>query len=190
MKAATILAALLAAGLLIGARAEEKKRPAAPPQKATAEQLATDAEKAIAYIAKEIKESKDKSLDPKNVRQQPFFSALKKTEEIVVKIQAQLKAHDLEFFETVNDATQAAAELKSALPRAGIKNQKAIEGVRVISNALTLLRRNYGREAAHHRKNDAMTEKEKEKLERIQENEKKLAAQLEALAEEFKKIRC
>ncbi|HLX63890.1 MAG TPA: hypothetical protein VKX17_21645 [Planctomycetota bacterium] len=186
MSAARLLAAVvLAAGIMLSPRAEEKKKPPAP-QKATAEQLLDDAEKAIAFIAKEIHDSKDKSLDLKSVRQQPFFSALKKTEDITVKIKSQLKDHDLKFFNSVNDSTQLVAELKSALPRSGIKNAKVADGVKVISNALTLLRRNYGRESAHRRQNTGMTEKEKEQLTALRESESKLIDELDALTDEFK----
>src|SRR5204862_1386429 len=102
--------------------------------------------RAIAFMAKEVAQCKDKSLNLENVRQQPFFSALRKTEEVVASIREKMEKHDLSFFESVNEGTQVAAELRSALPRSGIKNAKISEGVKVLSNAPTLLRRNYGRE--------------------------------------------
>src|SRR5207237_743733 len=130
---------------------------------------------------------KDKSLDMDNVRQQPFFSALHKTQEVVASIQEKMQKHDLSFFESVNDGTQVAAELRSALPRSGIKNAKITEGVKVLSNALTLLRRNYGREAVHRkRKTDELGENEKEEFAQLKESEKKLVSRFEMLAQDVK----
>jgi hypothetical protein len=191
MKPARILAAaILVAGIMTGLRAEERKKtpPQKPaPQKATAAQLASDAERAIAFMAREVKDSQDKSINLDNIRQQPFFSALRKTEEVVVKIQEQLDSHDVSFFETVNEGTQAVAELKSALPRSGIKNAKINEGVKVLSNTLTLLRRNYGREAVHRKRaTKELDDNEKEQFTQLKESEKKLVTELEMLASEVK----
>src|SRR6185295_19698553 len=108
-RAVPAAAVLLAAGIMISLGAEEKRRPPppvkAPPQKATAAQLAADAERAIAFMAKEVAQCKDKSLNLDNVRQQPFFSALRKTEEVVASIQEKMEKRDLSFFESVNEGT-------------------------------------------------------------------------------------
>lgn len=150
-------------------------------RKATAEQLIGDAEKATAFLAKTLKDSADKTLDAKNVKQQPFWAALKRTSVTLEKIKTQLKARDPRFFETLNEGTQNAAELRSFYPRTGIKNARVELGVKTLSNALVLLRRNYGREAIRIKRGGELTEAEKDEFLQVKESQRTLVENLKNL---------
>ncbi len=163
--------------------AEDPKKAPPPPQKATAAQLIVDAERALGLIGKAVKDSTDKSIDLKSVKQQPFWSALKKTDEALENIQSQLSEHDPAFFDALNASTQAVAELKSALPRSGIKNAKVDQGVKALSNALTVLRRNYGIVALRKKKGGDISDQERAEFTELKEAEKQLVTKLEALVE-------
>lgn len=152
-----VCTALLAVATLVTIGQESK--PAPRPQKSTAETLIADAEHALASIAKAAKDAK--VFDPKNVRQQPFWAAVKQADETLNSVKAQLKSRDPKFFDSLNDATRDAAELRALYPRSGMKNPKIEEGVKAASNALTLLRRNYGRESNRKRKTPELSEDEK-----------------------------
>lgn len=159
----------------------EEQKPSGPPQKATAEQLLLDAVRAIAFIGKTAMECKDKSLDQKNPRQQPFWTALKKIEETTKLAKAQLKSRDSKFFTSLSDNTQDLSELKASYPRSGIKNARVDEGVRVLSNSLTLLRKNYGKEALRIQRGGELSENEKDGFAKLKDAEKKLVGQLKEL---------
>ena len=158
----------------------EKKIPHEP-QKATAEQLIFDADRALAYLAKSLKESPDRALDARNARQQPFWSAVKRAGETLETIRAQLFARDPKFFETLNDGTQNAAELRSLYPRSGIKSAHVEEGVRALSNALLLLRKNYGREALRKKRGGELSDSEKLDFAKLKDALKALAENLKEL---------
>ncbi len=183
---AFLLTVCMAVPSAFSVRAGEAAKPAPVPQKATAAQLIEDAKRALALIAKTAKESNDKSLDLKNVRQQPFWSALKKTEESVAHLEAQLKTHDLSFFSAVNSSTQSVAELRGALPRSGIKHPTVESAVKALCNALTVLRKNYGVEALRKKQGGGLSDQERAEFTKLKEAEQKLVTQLEALKGEVK----
>ncbi|MEI6236033.1 MAG: hypothetical protein WCT04_23505 [Planctomycetota bacterium] len=183
---ALLLSAMIAVCISASVTALESKPVSLTPQKATALQLVTDAKRAIALIGKTVKECSDNSLDLKSIRQQPFWSALKRTDDVIKVIEAKLKTHDLAFFEAITISTQCAAELRGALPRAGIKNSQIESSVKVISNVLTLLRKNYGVEALRKKQGGPLSEKEQAEFTKLKEAEKTLVAQFEALLVDVK----
>lgn len=183
---AFLLTVFLIVSSTISLRAGEVAKPSPVPQKATAAQLIEDAKRALAVIAKAAKESTDKSLDLKNVRQQPFWSALKTTEESVMHLEAQLKTRNLSFFNAVNSSTQSIAELRGALPRSGIKHPTVESAVKALCNALTVLRKNYGVEALRRKQGGDLSEQERAEFTKLKEAERKLVTQLEMLKGEVK----
>lgn len=185
MNRTSLLLSILTLALLVSAHALESK-PAPPPRKATAVQLIADAKRALAYIGKLAQESTDKSLDPKNIRQKPFWASVKESEELVLLIEKELKSHDLAFFEAINASTQSAAELRGALPRSGIKNPKLETGVKSLCNTLILLRKNYGVEGLRKKRGGVLTEQEQADFAKLKDAEKALVAQMEALLVDVK----
>ena len=159
----------------------EEKKNLREPQKATAEQLIFDADRALAFLAKALKESPDHALDSRNARQQPFWSALKRAGETLEAIKAQLFARDPKFFETLNDGTQIASELRSLFPRSGIKSARVEEGVKALSNALLLLRKNYGHESLRRKRGGELSAAEKLDFSKLKDALKELAENLTEL---------
>ncbi len=172
--------------LTTGVASALETKPTPPPRKVTAAQFIEDAKHALALIGRTTQECTDKSLDPKTIRQQPFWSALKETEEEVVLLESRLKKHDVSFFEALNASTQSTAELRGSLPRSGIKNAKIESGVRALSTALSLLRKNYGVEGLRRKQGGELSDKERTDFAKLKENEKVLVKDLQGLLNEVK----
>jgi len=150
------------------------------PQKNAAE-LIKGANRAIGYVVKMARESKDAALSSSNDDSKPFWQAVKKLNEALDKTDRGLFLKDKTFFTSLADATSAVEEVKITLSMSGSKDPSVQEGVEKVDAAVSLLREHYSKEAVRRKQGGELSEEERAKLSQIKEKQAELEQKLKEL---------
>jgi hypothetical protein len=120
-------------------------------------------------------------LDPKAARNRPFWAALDRMGRSVEEVGTALRARDPRFFQSLERGSVALGELRVIRARSGAAVPEVDRGLGLLASSYRLLRRTYGSEAARHQRGGALSESERQRLERIQAAQRDFAAHLEVL---------
>jgi hypothetical protein len=144
----------------------------------SAADIVKSADRAVSYAVKLARESKDPALASDNEDAEPFWQALKKTNEAVDKMDRGIFLKDETFFTALAQATSAVEELKITYGMSTAKDEAVIEGVERIDAAVSLLRENYSKEAVRLEKGGELTAEEKKQLDAIKDKQAELQRKL------------
>jgi hypothetical protein len=178
MRKSPIIAALflLLAGELVLARPG-----AALERRVNARQLVRTVDLALAEVTQAAGQAR--GLDPKDPRSAPFWRALNDMRLRIARLVIALERRDGEFFTLLDQGGSDLGALRVAWARAGVKNQKAGEGLRIASSSYRMLRANYGREGLRLRQGGGLSEAEQRHFQRIQRAQRRFAESLGPLRE-------
>jgi hypothetical protein len=173
----------IAALLLLLAGELALVRPGAALQRrVNARQLVRTVDLALADVTQAAGQARG-GLDPKDPRSAPFWSALNGMRLRIARIVIALERRDGEFFTLLDQGGSDLGALRVAWARAGVKNEKASEGLRIASASYRMLRANYGREGVRLRQGGSLSEAEQRHFQRIQRAQRRFAESLRPLRE-------
>lgn len=177
------LGILLSASLVLSPMALTSARAAAPTPvgKQDAEQLISDAEKALACTVKAARAAGDE-LDPKKPEAKPFYASLKKIGLALNKAKTALDAKDAAFFAAINDANSGVNEMDVTWELTKSKDPTVIAAGKELGGAVTALQENYNPLADRKEKGGDLTDDEKKRLDDMKAQTKALLKQIHALA--------
>jgi hypothetical protein len=174
---------IAAALLLLFAGELALARPGAALQRrVNARQLVRTVDLALADVTQAAGQARG-GLDPRDPRSAPFWSALDGMRLRVARIVIALERRDGEFFTLLDQGGSDLGALRVAWARAGVKNEKASEGLRIASASYRMLRANYGREGVRLRQGGGLSEAEQRHFQRIQRAQRRFAESLRPLRE-------
>ncbi len=177
---ASILSVLMVWQLSFPAFAQSTPAQAESTQKNAAE-LIKGADRAVGYVVKTARESKDAALSSSNDDSRPFWQAVKKLNEALNKVDRGLFLKDETFFTSLADATSAVEEVKITLSMSGSKDPSVQEGVEKVDAAVSLLREHYSKEAVRRKQGGELSEEERAKLNQMKEKQAELEQKLTEL---------
>ncbi|MDQ2824700.1 MAG: hypothetical protein M3R29_04560 [Verrucomicrobiota bacterium] len=148
-------------------------------KKADAKTLLADAKKSLATMIKAARA--DKGLDPKTAKNKPFWKATQKIAKELKRAEKGLADKNNDFFDAINDARTAEAQLKVDWQLTDSKNKTVIDSAKKLGHAIAILRTDFSKEAARKKKGGALTDKEKAEFEKIKARQKDLLAKIDKL---------
>ena len=154
-------------------------------QKADAKTLLNDAKKALTAIIKNARE--DKSLDPKEAKNKPFWRSIHLVVESLKTAESGLAAKSNDFFKGIADARKAEEQMKVDWRLTDSNNKEIIEDGKKLGHALALLRTDFSKEAERQKKGGELTAQEKAQFEKIKAQQKELLVKIKKLEVEAKK---
>jgi hypothetical protein len=154
-------------------------------KKVTAKQALDGARKAFAAMIKSARA--DKGLDPKTVKNKPFWLATKKLAKQLDRAQKGLAAKNDEFFKAISDARAAEEQMKIDWQLTDSKNKQVIDDAKKLGHALAVLRTDFSKEAARKKKGGELSAKEKEAFAKIKAQQQALLTKVKALEGKAKK---
>jgi hypothetical protein len=172
-----VVALLLGAGL---ARPAAAVRSSSEVRQVNARQLMRMVESAYDDLMRASQWAGER-LDPKVAWNRPFWSALDRMGRSVEEVGTALRARDPRFFQSLERGSVALGELRVIRARSGAIAPEVDRGLGLLASSYRLLRRTYGSEAARHQRGGALSESERQRLERIQAAQRDFAAHLEVL---------
>lgn len=146
----------------------------------SAGQLARSVDAALAAADAAAKAPKG-GLDNKNPKHAPFLLALHDFRARVGQIEAALAPRRPELYLLVDQGSSDLGELRVAWARAGVKNERIAAAVQTASASYRRLRADYGREGLRRRQGGALSDAERQQLQRLQGAERRFAASLQPL---------
>lgn len=176
----SIPAALIASALVCLAPSSGGADPAKAVHKVEAASLVHSARRATAAIAKSARTTKP-ATDPKNKHDEPFFTALKALSANLDGIEKGLKAKDMKVFAAISTATEQVAQVSATARRAGVRTKEVAEGIEVLGDAVRLLRRHTGKEAARRAKGGELAAKEKAEFAAARKTSAELGGRIKSL---------
>jgi hypothetical protein len=163
------------------AKAEGDAKPAAV-GKQDADELVSDAEKALAFTIKSARAA-GPELDPTNPDAKPFYESLKKIKVALDKAKTALDAKDATFFTAINDANQGVNDMQVVWELTKSKDENVIAGGKELGGAITALQENYNPLEDRKEKGGDLTDDEKQRLDAMKDQAKALVEQLHDLSE-------
>jgi hypothetical protein len=146
----------------------------------SAGQLARNVDAALAAAAEAAKAPKG-GLDNKNPKHASFLLALHDFRIRVGQIEAALAPRKPELYLLVDQGSSDLGELRVAWARTGAKNDRIAAAVQTASASYRRLRADYGREGLRRRQGGALSDAERQQLQRLQGAEQRFAASLQPL---------
>ena len=147
----------------------------------SAADLSSSAERAVGYVIKSARQSKDPNLQTSSAHSKQFWKAIQKLNVAIDKVERGLFLKDKTFFTSLGDATSAVQEAKVALQMSGASDPAVSEGLDKAERAIVALRQNYSLEAKRRDSGEALTAAEKKKLEEIKNKQAEVDAKLKEL---------
>lgn len=126
--------------------------------------------------------------DP-GLRNKPFWASLDRMGQTLEEVGTSLRTRDARFFQDLERGSVALGELKVVWARSGAKAPEVDRGLRLLSSSYRLLRRTYGSEQLRARRGGGLTDRERQRFERIQTAQRAFAARLETLREKARERR-
>src|SRR5262245_56106478 len=154
-------------------------------QKADAETLLTDANKALAAMIKAARA--DKGLDPKTAKNKPFWKSTQLVAKNLKTAKSGLAAKNNDFFKGIAEARRAEEQMKVDWQLTDSKNKQVIDDGKKLGHAIALLRTNFSKEAARKKKGGELTANEKTEFEKIKAQQKDLLAKISKLEKSAQK---
>lgn len=114
-------------------------------------------------------------------RNRPFWASLDRMGKTLEEVGTSLRTRDARFFQDLERGSVALGELKVVWARSGGNVPEVDRGLRLLSSSYRLLRRSYGGENLRARRGGGLTERERQRFERIQAAQRAFAARLEVL---------
>lgn len=114
-------------------------------------------------------------------RNRPFWASLDRMGQTLEEVGTSLRTRDARFFQDLERGSVALGELKVVWARSGGNVPQVDRGLRLLSSSFRLLRRTYGGEHLRARRGGGLTERERQRFERIQAAQRAFAARLEVL---------
>lgn len=150
-------------------------------KKFDASELVKKSERAVAYIVKSGQATKDRNLQRNNKTAQPFWGAVKKVNTSIEKLNKYLFLKDDKFYTALSETVTNKEELITTYEMLQAKDSTVKEGIDKLSSTIDLLYQNYSKEAQRVKKGDALSAEEKEKLNELKAQNKKLQRKLNEL---------
>jgi hypothetical protein len=122
-------------------------------------------------------------LDPRDPQLAPFWSALNGMRLRIARIVIALERRDGAFFSLLDQGGSDLGALRVAWARAGVRNEKVGEALRIASVSYRMLRANSGREGIRLRQGGGLSEAEQRHFQRIQRAQRRFAESLRPLRE-------
>jgi hypothetical protein len=114
-------------------------------------------------------------------RNRPFWASLDRMGKSLEEVGASLRTRDARFFQDLERGSVALGELKVVWARSGGNVPEVDRGLRLLSSSYRLLRRSYGGENLRARRGGGLTERERQRFERLQKAQRAFASRLEVL---------
>ena len=147
--------------------------------KQNAPQLVKDVLRATAFTGKAVKES---GFDVKKIENRPFLDALRNVTESLKDADDRYQEKKKEdFLQGLSDATIACLEFKTVVDRMMIKDESLKRGVTAVISGVSLIEKNYGPEALLLRKGGALSDKEKDELQKMKAQQQEILSRLNDL---------
>jgi len=178
MREFRIVAALF---LLLAGEIALARPGAALERRVNARQLVRTVDLALADVTQAAGQAR--GLDPRDSQSAPFWSALNGMRLRIAQIVIALERRDGEFFSLLDQGGSDLGALRVAWARAGVRNEKAGEALRIASASYRMLRANYGREGVRLRQGGGLSEAEQRHFQRIQRAQRRFAESLRPLRE-------
>jgi len=123
------------------------------------------------------------------LRNKPFWASLDRMGRALEEVGTSLRTRDARFFQDLERGSVALGELKVVWARSGGNAPEVTRGLRLLSSSYRLLRRTYGGEHVRARRGGGLTDRERQRFERIQAAQRDFAARLESLREKARERR-
>src|SRR6266446_115453 len=153
--------------------------------KADGKTLLVDANKALAAMIKAARA--DTGLDPKTLKNKPFWKSTQLIAKNLKMAKTGLTAKSNDFFKGIAAARQAEEQMKVDWELTDSKNKQVIENGKTLGHAIALLRTDFSKEAARKKKGGELTAKEKAEFDKIKAQQKELLAKIAKLEAGAKK---
>ncbi|MEW6282143.1 MAG: hypothetical protein AB1758_26290 [Candidatus Eremiobacterota bacterium] len=145
---------------------------------AGAQELLQAMDRAVAYMAKGLK---DAGADPTAPRTKAVFTALKNVDANVARLAETFPGKDRAYFTALRETCVAVGELRSVYSQSGLKIPAVADGLARLEEAVDTFEENYSRFALRQRQGGALSDTEREHLAKLQQDNALLAAQLAKL---------
>lgn len=123
------------------------------------------------------------------LRNRPFWASLDRMGQILEEVGTSLRTRDARFFQDLERGSVALGELKVVWARSGGNAPEVNQGLRLLSSSYRLLRRTYGGEQLRARRGGGLTDRERQRFERLQAAQRDFAARLESLRQKARERR-
>jgi hypothetical protein len=123
------------------------------------------------------------------VRSKPFWASFDRMGQALEEVGTSLRTRDARFFQDLERGSVALGELKVSWARSGGNVPEVDRGLRLLSSSYRLLRRSYGGENLRARRGGGLTERERQRFERIQTAQRAFASRLEVLRQKAEERR-
>ena len=146
-----------------------------------ANELVNKTERAVAFIVKSGQSTKDSNLKRSNKASAPFWSSVKKLNTAVEKLNNYMFLKDDKFHKALGEAVTAKEEVITTYELLDAQDAGVKDGLDKASKAIDLLYENYSKEGLRMKQGEALSSKEKEKLEAVKAQNKTLQGKLTEL---------
>ncbi|HKV11930.1 MAG TPA: hypothetical protein VJ725_27545 [Thermoanaerobaculia bacterium] len=126
--------------------------------------------------------------DP-GLRNKPFWASLDRMGKALEEVGTSLRTRDARFFQDLERGSVALGELKVVWARSGAKAPEVDRGLRLLSSSYRLLRRTYGSEQLRARRGGGLSDRERQRFDRIQTAQRAFASRLETLRDKARERR-
>jgi hypothetical protein len=123
------------------------------------------------------------------LRNKPFWASLDRMGMALEEVGMSLRTRDARFFQDLERGSVALGELKVVWARSGGNAPQVDRSLRLLSSSYRLLRRTYGAEQLRARKGGGLTDRERQRFERLQAAQRDFAARLESLRQKARERR-
>lgn len=115
------------------------------------------------------------------LRNRPFWASLDRMGQTLEEVGTSLRTRDARFFQDLERGSVALGELKVVWARSGGTAPGVDRALRLLSSSYRLLRRTYGSEQLRARRGGGLSDRERQRFDRLQAAQRDFASRLESL---------
>lgn len=126
------------------------------------------------------------SIDTSRRSHLPFLAALRETSRSLSETSRGLAKRSPGYFSALGAARRSVEKLKLTFEKSGMQNKQVIEGVKSAANAIEVLHKNFGREAARLKEGGQLSDEEKQRFTMLKRQRESIVSKLGALRDASK----